>query len=214
MLRSGIEVLFNKTELDYLQPLLDALFDDTRVGTDYLREVLQVKVNWKRKLAALRARTGIRDAMTFHEFYAAMLLGQPRKGEPVAVRNCNLVRKLFNVYHQAIRAQCERLQLREARLTQLNHKLRSRDQKARGDHLRFLMAQRLHLALDERRKKEIRELFIRMRHAKVGTALFNLELRDESTIDVFLVEGDGSEALKYIEEVAAKKHVPVVEIKQ
>ena len=173
-------------------------------------------MNWKRKLATLKARAGIVnvDAMNFHEFYAAMLLGQPRRGEPVVVRNCNLVRKLSNVYHQTMRAQCERLELSEARLTRENHKLRSREQKARGDHLRFLMAQRLNLALDERRKTDIRDLFIRMRHAKVGTAVFNLELSDKSNIDVFLVEGDGSEALSYIEEVAAKKHVPVVEIKQ
>ena len=88
---------------------MEALFNDAMVGVDYLREVLNIKVNWSRKLAALKAHTGIIDmeTMNFHEFYAAMLLGQPRKGDPEGSRNCALVRKLFHVYQQALRARYE-----------------------------------------------------------------------------------------------------------
>ena len=75
------------------------------------------------------------------------------------------------------------------------------------------MAKRLNLALDERRATEIRDLFIRMRTLGLGTTTFNLQLVGEEKMDVFLVKGNGSEALTYISEVRGKKHVPVVEIK-
>lgn len=56
-----------------------------------------------------------------------------------------------------------------------------------------------------------------MRTLGLGTTRFNLQLvgedEEEDKMDVFLVEGNGSEALTYIEEVRGKKHVPVVEIK-
>ena len=129
ILRERVEVLFTESEREQLGPLLAALFEDTMVGLDYLRGVLNVKMNWKRKLAALKAHTGIIDMemMNFHEFYIAMLLGQPRKGDPEGSRNCALVRKLFHVYQQALRARYEQLELSEIRLKKELRELRSRE---------------------------------------------------------------------------------------
>lgn len=184
------------------------------VGEEYLRRVLNVKVNWRRKLAALKVHTGIinMDSMSFQEFYVAMLLGQPKKGDREVVRNCDLVRKVFRIYLQALRARCEQLELTEQHLQAEVQQLRLSKQSARGDHLRFLLAKH-NIALDERRREDIRELFIRMRVAGVGTPSFNLQLADGESLDIFLVDGDGSRALTYIKEVTGKKHVPVISIK-